>query len=57
MNVYATLTVDDSETIQEIFEQGSGAILQIGYEWYPILSVDTETNEVEVGDPNELTYH
>lgn len=57
MDVYATITVEDSEVIEEIFAQGQGAILQIGYEWYPVLSVDTETGEVEVGNPDEITYH
>lgn len=57
MDVYATITVEDPEVIEEIFEQGEGAILQIGFEWYPILSVDTETGAVEVGNPEEITYH
>lgn len=57
MNVYATITVEESEVIEEIFAQGEGAILQIGFEWYPVISVDTDTNEIEVGDPGELTYH
>lgn len=57
MDVYATLTVEDSEAIEEILAQGEGAIIQIGYEWYPVLSVDTMTGEVEVGNPEEITYH
>lgn len=57
MDVYATITVEDPEVIEEIFEQGEGAILQIGFEWYPILSVDTKTGAVKVGNPEEITYH
>lgn len=57
MDVYATLQVDDSEAIKEIYDQGAGAILQIGFEWYPVLSVDTETNMVEIGNPEDMTYH
>ena len=57
MDVYATIEVEDINPIAEIFEQGAGAVLQVGFEWYPILSVDTETNLVEVGNPAELTYH
>lgn len=57
MNVYATITVEEVEVIEDIFAQGQGAILQIGFEWYPVLSVDTETGEIEVGNPEELTYH
>lgn len=57
MDVYATLRVDDSEAIKEIYDQGEGAILQIGFEWYPVLSVDTKTNMVEIGNPEDITYH
>lgn len=57
MEVYATLEVDDAQVIKEIYDQGAGAVLQVGFEWYPILSVDVETNMVEVGNPEELTYH
>lgn len=57
MDVYATLQVDDSKAIKEIYDQGAGAILQIGFEWYPVISVDTETNMVEIGNPEDMTYH
>ena len=57
MDVYATFVVEETDAIEEILAEGSGAILQIGLEWYPILSVDVETGEVEVGNPDEMTYH
>lgn len=57
MDVYATIKVEDPEVIEEIFAQGDGAVLRIGFDLYPILSVDTETGEVEVGNPKEITYH
>ena len=57
MNVYATLEVEDSEVIKEIYDQGAGAVIEVGFEWYPVISVDTETNLIEVGHPQDLTYH
>jgi len=57
MNVYATLTVDDIEPVKELYDQGYGATFKIGDTYFPIISVDTETNEVEVGYPEQVTYH
>ncbi len=55
MEVYATLQVDDVSPFVEIHEAGEDAIVKVGHVQYPVISVNAETNEVEVGHP--VTYH
>lgn len=57
MDVYATLKIEEAEAIEAIHEQGDGAVLQVGFELYPIISVDAESMIVEVGSPDAITYH
>lgn len=57
MNVYATLKLEDVSEVLELYESQMGAMLQIGFDLYPILSVDASTNEIEVGEPAQITYH
>jgi|TARA_R110000803_G_scaffold108251_1_gene176508 hypothetical protein len=57
MKVYATLKVDESKEIKAIHDEGKGAVLQIGFDRHPIISVDADTNLVEIGFPETITYH
>lgn len=55
MNVFCTIKVEDVSPFVEIHQQGDGALVQIGSEQYPVISVNADTNEIEVGHP--VTYH
>lgn len=57
MDVYATLKLEDVSEVLELYQTDMGAMLQIGFDLYPIISVDASTNEVEVGEPAQITYH
>lgn len=55
MNVYCTIKVEDVAPFIEVYRQGDGAVVQIGSDHYPVLSVNADTKEIEIGHP--ITYH
>lgn len=55
MDVYCTIKVEDVAPFIEVYELGDGATVKIGADHYPVISVNADTNEIEIGHP--ITYH